>query len=165
MIFYTKFDSQFCGIILAGDEVGLCHLHLDTGQGKRIFKISDDWILNDDFFKDTKSQIEEYFRGERTEFEVKLNPHGTEFQKKIWNELKKIPYGSLCTYGDIAKTAGNEKACRAVGMANSKNPIPLIVPCHRVIGTNGKLTGFAHGLDIKEKLITFEKENAKKCMQ
>ncbi|MBU3914125.1 methylated-DNA--[protein]-cysteine S-methyltransferase, partial [bacterium] len=81
----------------------------------------------------------------------------TEFQKKVWLELSKIAHGSLCTYKDIAIAIGNEKAVRAVGMANSKNPIPIIIPCHRVIGSNGKLTGFAHGLAMKEKLIQLEK--------
>jgi methylated-DNA-[protein]-cysteine S-methyltransferase len=92
---------------------------------------------------------------------VTINPGGTEFQKKVWKELAGIPYGELRTYKEIAGAMGTENASRAVGMANSRNPIPLIVPCHRVIGTNGKLTGFAHGLAMKERLINFEQEHCR----
>lgn len=156
-MYYTRFNTRFCEIILVGDELGLTHLHLNTGQGKRNFEISKEWILNRDFFTQTINQIEEYFSRERKEFNVKLNPKGTNYQKKVWNELSKIPYGAVYTYKDIAIKVGNEKASRAVGMANSKNPIPIIIPCHRVIGANGKLTGFAHGIIIKEKLINLER--------
>ena len=158
MMYYTRFDTPFCEIILVGNEEGLSNLHLNTGEGKRSFEISKEWILNETFFADTINQIKEYFRGKRTQFSVIINPQGTEFQKRVWRNLCKIGYGELCTYKDIAKAIGNEKAARAVGMANSKNPIPLIVPCHRVIGTNGKLTGFAHGLAMKERLINLEQE-------
>ena len=161
MIYYTRFDTPFCEIILAGNEEGLAHLHLNTSAGKRCFEISGTWICNEAFFEDTRHQIKEYFSGgKRTAFSVRVNPQGTEFQKRVWHELSKIGFGELCTYKDIAKAMGNEKAARAVGMANSKNPVPLIVPCHRVIGANGRLTGFAHGLAIKEKLINFEREYA-----
>lgn len=160
MMYYTKFETRFCEIILVGNEDGLSHLHLNTGQGKRRFEISEEWILNPDFFTDTINQINEYFSGKRTTFNVTVNPRGTDFQKKVWRELSKIAHGDLCTYKDIAKAIGNENASRAVGMANSKNPIPLIVPCHRVIGANGKLTGFAHGVAIKEKLIHLEHQAA-----
>ncbi|MCP4115855.1 MAG: methylated-DNA--[protein]-cysteine S-methyltransferase [Desulfobacteraceae bacterium] len=155
-MYYTKFETRFCEIILVGNKEGLSHLHLNTGEGKRSFEISDEWILNHDFFTDIINQINEYFSGKRIKFNVRLNPGGTVFQKKVWRELTNIAHGNLCTYKDIAKAIGNENAARAVGMANSKNPIPLIVPCHRVIGANGKLTGFAHGVAIKEKLIQLE---------
>ena len=146
-----------CEIILVGDENGLCHLHLDTSKGKRIFEIENDWIYNNEFFKETIEQINAYFLGELKSFDIKLNPAGTAYQKKVWGELSNIPFNETCTYKDIAIKIGNPKASRAIGMANRKNPIPLIVPCHRVIGSNGKLTGFAGGLEIKEKLINFEK--------
>lgn len=155
-MYYTTLNTKLCEIILVGDELGLTNLHLNTGEGKRDFEISKEWIENNDFFKETINQIEEYLKGDRKEFNIKLNPKGTEYQKKVWDELCKIPYGSLYTYKNIATSIGNEKASRAVGMANSKNPIPLIIPCHRVVATNGKLTGFAHGLKIKEKLINFK---------
>src|SRR6056297_864228 len=155
-IYYTKFDTRLCEIILVGDEKGLTHLHLNTGQGSRAFEIQDAWELKPEFFKDSQSQILEYLAGKRTVFEVCVNPAGTEFQKKVWAQLRTIPYNSLVSYGEIAKQLGNPKAARAVGAANGKNPIPLIIPCHRVVGGNGNLTGFAHGLAIKEKLIALE---------
>ncbi len=155
-MYYTKFDTRLCEIILAGDAKGLAHLDLNTGQGSRAFEIQDAWELKPEFFKDTQSQILEYLAGKRTVFEVCLNPAGTEFQKKVWAQLRTIPYSNLVSYGEIAKQLGNPKAARAVGAANGKNPIPLIIPCHRVVGGNGNLTGFAHGLAIKEKLIALE---------
>lgn len=103
------------------------------------------------------NQLNEYLDRKRTSFELPLEPKGTEFQKKVWNALRGIPYGETKTYGEIAKIIGNEKASRAVGMANNKNPIAIIVPCHRVIGANGKLVGYAGGLDLKEKLLQLEK--------
>lgn len=157
-MYYTRFNTRLCEIILVGDELGLRHLHLNTGEGKRKIQISNEWVLNDSFFKDTINQIEEYFSGERRIFNVFINPEGTIFQKRVWKELCKIPYGEVTTYKDIANKLGNQNASRAVGMANSKNPIPIIIPCHRIIGSNGKLTGFAHGLNIKEKIINYEKD-------
>ena len=111
--------------------------------------------------KEAIKQLNEYLDGKRTLFDLPLEPKGTEFQKKVWNALKEIPYGETRSYGEIAKIIGNEKASRAVGMANNKNPIAIIVPCHRVIGANGKLVGYAGGLDIKEKLLKLESKNDK----
>ncbi len=155
-MYYTKFNTLFCEIILAGNDKGLAHLHLNTGEGKRRFEISEEWVMNSDFFADTKTRIIEYLNGNRRQFNIRINPQGTDFQKRVWHELSRINYGKLSTYKNIAKAIGNKNAARAVGMANSKNPIPLIIPCHRVVGTNGKLTGFAHGLDIKKHLINLE---------
>jgi len=161
-MYYTQFNSPLCEIILVGDVEGISHLHLNTGEGKRKFRISDSWEKNDAFYAETKKQIDELFKGRRTRFDIKLNPRGTDFQKKVWNELVKIPCGTVCSYKDIAAALGNTKASRAVGTANGKNPIPLIIPCHRVIGADGGLGGFAHGLSIKQKLIDFEKETSLK---
>ena len=111
--------------------------------------------------KEGIKQLNEYLDGKRSSFDLPLEPKGTEFQKKVWNALKEIPYGETRSYGEIAKIIGNEKAARAVGMANNKNPIAIIVPCHRVIGANGKLVGYAGGLDIKERLLTLEKNYEK----
>lgn len=102
-------------------------------------------------------QLEEYFRKERTQFELKLNPKGTEFQHSVWKLLVEIPFGVTRSYGDLAKELGQPGASRAVGRANATNPIAIIVPCHRVIGSNGTLTGYAGGLSMKEKLLQFEK--------
>lgn len=108
--------------------------------------------------KDTYKQLSEYFSGKRKFLTVPLKQNGTDFQNKVWNALKKIPYGETRSYKDIAIEIGNPKACRAVGMANNKNKIPIIIPCHRVIGINNKLVGYAGGLHIKMKLLELEKE-------
>lgn len=101
-------------------------------------------------------ELEEYFKGKRKEFDIPLNPKGTEFMKKVWKELQKIPYGKTTSYGKIAEKIGNPKASRAVGMANHNNPIPIIIPCHRVIGKNNKMVGYALGIDKKEYLLNLE---------
>lgn len=108
----------------------------------------------------TALQLEEYFDGKRKEFDISIKLIGTEFQKKVWNELLKIPYGETVSYKDIAINTGNPKACRAVGMANHNKPILIIVPCHRVINENKKLGGYALGLDLKRRLLELEKENS-----
>ncbi|MGN0004937.1 MAG: methylated-DNA--[protein]-cysteine S-methyltransferase [Candidatus Gastranaerophilaceae bacterium] len=113
-------------------------------------------IFETELIKRTFVEIEEYFDGKRRNFDIPTNPKGTEFQKRVWEELKKIPYGKTESYGKIAKKIGNPKAQRAVGMANNKNPVPIIIPCHRVIGKNGSLTGYAYGLDVKKYLLNIE---------
>jgi len=157
MLQYTAFDTPLWEIILVGTEQGITNLHMMTDKGKRQFEIDPTWTRNDALFDEAKNQILEYCAGQRKEFTMKLIPQGTEFQKSVWNALSKIPYGEVRSYKDIAIAIGNPNGSRAVGMANSKNPIPLVVPCHRVIGANGKLTGFAHGLDAKMKLLNLEK--------
>ena len=106
-----------------------------------------------------KQQIDEFFAGERKAFDLPLAPVGTEFQKKVWNALKEIPYGETRSYKDIAIAVDNPKGFRAVGMANNRNPIAIIVPCHRVVGVNGKLVGYAGGMDVKTFLLELEKQN------
>lgn len=110
-----------------------------------------------ELIKKAYTQLEEYLSGKRTEFDIEIEMIGTEFQKKVWKELLNIPYGETRSYKDIAIAIGNEKACRAVGNANNKNPIAIIVPCHRVVGSDGSMTGYAGGLNIKEKLLKIEK--------
>lgn len=107
--------------------------------------------------KECIRQLEEYFQGNRYEFDLPLHPVGTPFQQKVWEALQQIPYGETRSYKEIAIECGNEKACRAVGMANNRNPIAIVIPCHRVIGKNGKLVGYAGGLDIKTFLLELEK--------
>lgn len=109
--------------------------------------------------KNAHSQIMDYFQGRRKKFDFPLRLEGTDFQKSVWQELMKIPYGKTASYLDIAKAVGNPKACRAVGMANNKNNIAIVIPCHRVIGSGGKLVGYAGGLDVKQKLLDLEKDN------
>ena len=122
---------------------------------------TNDNIEETDLIKECFKQLKEYFEGNRVKFDLPLDARGTEFQKKVWNELLRIPYGETKSYKDIAVAIGNEKACRAIGMANNKNPIPIIIPCHRVIGSNGKLVGYAGGLNVKEKLLYIEKIDVK----
>ena len=111
------------------------------------------------FMKKVIQQLDEYFCGRRKVFELPLSPQGTEFQTKVWKDLSSIPYGKTITYKQLAELSGNPRASRAVGMANNKNPIAIIIPCHRVIGSNGNLTGYAGGLDLKRELIELEKSN------
>ena len=111
--------------------------------------------------KKTYSQLKEYFAGKRKSFNIPISANGTEFQIKVWKELQKIPYGKTATYKEIAENIGNKNASRAVGMANNKNPIAIIIPCHRVIGTKGDLTGYAGGIKLKKYLLDLEKKNSK----
>lgn len=104
------------------------------------------------------AELREYFAGQRRQFTVPLAPKGTPFQQKVWKALQEIPYGETRSYKEIAIAAGNEKACRAVGLANNRNPLPIFIPCHRVVGSDGKLVGYAGGLDVKTFLLELEKE-------
>lgn len=106
----------------------------------------------------TESQLHEYFAGKRKSFDLPLKLAGTPFERAVWRELAAIPYGKTVTYGEVAKAIGNPKACRAVGMANHRNRLPIVIPCHRVIGSGGKLTGYAGGLPVKEYLLNLERE-------
>ena len=145
------------GIIeVIGDGESITEIHFcdcEISEASEIYKIKDIPFYIDDCIK----QLSEYFDKKRKTFDLKLNPKGTEFQKKVWNELLKIPYGETRSYKDIAENIGNPKAVRAVGGANNKNPIAICIPCHRVIGKSGKLVGYAGGLDKKEYLLNIEK--------
>ena len=112
--------------------------------------------IETDFIKDIKKQLDEYFLGKRTIFNIKINPAGTDFQQLVWNELQNIPYGATKSYSEIAAAAGNKNAQRAVGNACNKNPIMIIIPCHRVISKNNNLGGYAYGSEIKQKLLNIE---------
>ena len=124
-------------------------------------KIPQEYILEEtELILKCKNQLEEYFAGKRKTFDLPLVPKGTEFQQKVWKALTEIPYGETRTYGEIAAAVGNPKAARAVGMANNKNPIGIIIPCHRVVGANGKLVGYAGGMEKKEWLLSLEKNES-----
>ncbi len=140
-------------LLLAGDNNGLQRIQFECN-----IQIDQEWQENQDSFKQVIQQLKEYFSQERKTFDLKLNPQGTDFQKQVWKRLEKIPFGQTKYYGQIAQEVGNPKASRAIGMANNKNPIPIIIPCHRVIGKNGTLTGFASGLDVKQQLLSLEYE-------
>lgn len=114
--------------------------------------------IQPEILKETVKQIDEYFRGKRKEFNLKLKPAGTDFQIKVWEYVSKIPFGKTASYLEIAKLTGSKNNTRAVGMANGKNPIPIIIPCHRIIGVNGSMTGYAGGLDKKRWLLKHEME-------
>ena len=121
------------------------------------FVIEDATIKETTLIKETIGQLNDFLAGRRREFDLPLLPKGTEFQKKVWRELQNIPYGKTCSYKDIAEKIGSPKAARAVGRANNKNPIILIIPCHRVIGSDGRLVGYGAGLELKERLLALEK--------
>lgn len=108
--------------------------------------------------KETAAELEQYFLGDRRSFDIPLSPEGTEFQKLVWNALETIPYGETRSYGEIAALVNSPKACRAVGMANHQNPISILIPCHRVIGANGSLTGYGGGLNKKKWLLDLERK-------
>ncbi|BCS89791.1 methylated-DNA--[protein]-cysteine S-methyltransferase [Pseudodesulfovibrio sediminis] len=153
---YTRFNTIVGEIALVGNEEGLTTLHMNTEQSSRTVEINKDWVQDETFFAGIKEQLLAYFDGRLTRFDVLLNPQGTAFQQQVWAALRAIPFGQVRSYKDIAISIGNPNACRAVGMANAKNPIPIIVPCHRVIGSNGTLTGYALGLETKKKLLSIE---------
>jgi len=118
------------------------------------------WVRDDAELAEPVRQLEEYFAGERTDFDLDLQPRGTEFQQRVWNLLREIPYGETTTYGALALRLGNPKSVRAVGLANGRNPLPIVVPCHRVIGADGSLVGFGGGLDRKRALLSLEGNRA-----
>ncbi|WP_026255878.1 methylated-DNA--[protein]-cysteine S-methyltransferase [Mycobacterium sp. 155] len=147
-------DSPVGVLTLAGRDGRLMHLRMvdQTYEPSR-----DGWDVDETAFPDAVEQLAEYFAGERTVFELELHMVGTAFQRRVWTALQSIPYGETCTYGDIAREIGSPGAFRAVGLANGHNPIGIVVPCHRVIGANGSLTGYGGGLDRKRALLELEK--------
>ncbi|MDW5551263.1 methylated-DNA--[protein]-cysteine S-methyltransferase [Methanosarcina sp.] len=153
-MYYDIIESPIGPILLAGDEKGLRHLNFL--KSKKIIEVPADWIENKKFFREVARQLEDYFSGKLQSFNLELAPEGTDFQKSVWKALCEIPYGETRTYKEIAVSIGKPKAYRAVGLANNRNPVAIIVPCHRVIGADGKLTGYASGLDIKEFLLRLE---------
>lgn len=156
-MYYDTIESPIGPILLAGNEEGLKHLIFLKSE--RRIEIPEGWVENKEFFREAARQLETYFSGELKSFDLKLAPEGTDFQKSVWKALCVIPFGETRTYKDIAVSIGKPKAYRAVGLANNRNPIAIIIPCHRVIGTNGKLTGYASGLDVKDFLLKLEKVN------
>jgi methylated-DNA-[protein]-cysteine S-methyltransferase len=144
-------------MLLVGVNGVLEELHFPNST-KRL-EIPTEWQETEASFKETLQQLRQYFAGKRQQFELPISPQGTPFQERVWQELRKIPYGETVSYGTIAQRIGKPKACRAVGMANSKNPIPIIIPCHRIIGKDGSLTGFGGGLPVKKQLLELERQS------
>lgn len=151
MINYFCYDTEIGRIKISEKDEKIIGLVFSD------YKKEDEIEKETDAIRKTYLQLKEYLSGKRKNFDIEIEMIGTEFQKKVWKELLNIPYGETRSYKDIAIAIGNGKACRAVGNANNKNPIAIIVPCHRVIGSNGSMTGYAGGLDIKEKLLKIEK--------
>ncbi len=156
-MYYTYLETPIGELLLAGDEHTLREVGFPDGPGRR--RAQPDWQRRDAIFREAKSQLTDYFAGSLQTFVLSIDPCGTQFQRNVLDELCKIPYGATVTYGEIAQRLGNPKAMRAVGAANGRNPIPIIIPCHRVIGASGKLTGFGGGLSAKAMLLKLEQEN------
>lgn len=148
------YDTVIGKIMIADNGEAITRLYFENQIEEKNFNMQETSLI-----KQAISQINEYLCGKRKKFDIKLAFSGTDFQKRVWNALIEIPYGKTATYKDMAKAAGNEKACRAAGMANHNNPIAIIIPCHRVIGSNGSLVGFGGGLETKEFLLNLEKKN------
>jgi len=158
------YNTSLGEIIIAQDEQGLTDISLIGNEERNnmagLRKIIGDFIIEEtELIKEAARQFNEYLSGRLKVFNLKLNPKGTEFQKKVWNALCAIPYGQTRSYRQIAEAIGNPKACRAVGMANHNNPIMCVIPCHRVIGSDGSLVGYGGGLQIKKYLLDLEKGN------
>lgn len=152
---YDFFDTGLIGVLtLAADEKGLRHIDFETARNP--IGIDAGWKRDAAFFAPVKTQLKEYFNGERQSFDLVLAPVGTAFQQQVWEILQTIPFGAVASYRWVAQQLGNPKAVRAVGGANAKNPLPIVIPCHRVIGTNGRLTGFGGGLATKQRLLELE---------
>lgn len=152
--FYRYHQTPIGTLLLASDGEYLQLLGFPTGAMKRRHDSS--WQKGDEPFKTVIKQLDEYFDGSRQDFDLHLRPKGTEYQRRVWQALQQIPYGETWSYADLARYIGNPNASRAVGAANRINPIPVIIPCHRVIGSNGKLTGFGGGLETKAFLLNLE---------
>ena len=152
---YKKMNSPVGPLSIAGNDTSLCFILF--GSGKRAAKPDPDWQESDgSVLRETIRQLQAYFDKKLRNFDLPLNPAGTPFQLSVWRELQQIPYGEVISYGELAGRIGKPQASRAVGAANGSNPIPIVVPCHRVIGSNGKLTGYGGGLPIKEALLELE---------
>ncbi len=155
---YCYMESPIGPLLLAGDEDGLSVVGFPSGKMRR--DPEPGWTEDRSAFEEVIRQLDEYFDGRRQSFELPLNPDGTAFQRQVLDALQAIPYGETVTYKDIAERIGSPKAVRAVGAANGRNPIPIIIPCHRVIGSSGKLTGFGGGLETKAALLRLEAEGS-----
>lgn len=157
-MYYCYFETPIGDLLLAGDEQALHVIGFPEGSMRR--EPETDWIYSEKPFAEARNQLADYFAGTRKSFDLRLRPNGTEFQLQVLDELQKIPYGKTASYGDVAKRIGRPKAVRAVGAANGRNPLPIVIPCHRVIGASGDLTGFGGGLPTKEALLRLELEHS-----
>ena len=156
-MYYRKMKSPIGELLLAGTE-GFLEM-VGFPEGKGVVQVEAGWELDTSTFADAVQQLEEYFSGRRKDFDLKLKPSGTSFQLAVLEALINIPYGQTTSYQEIAKAVGRPRAVRAVGAANGRNPLPIVIPCHRVIGSDGSLTGFGGGLAAKQYLLTLEADD------
>ena len=163
MTYYTTTLESPCGPLLCVVDAAGAVVRIEFGKGRDSQRITERMrehgieVVEDPARTDgLRRQLEEYFAGERREFDLTLAPEGTPFERSVWDELRRIPFGETRSYGEIARAIGRPNASRAVGRANGANPIPIVVPCHRVIGADGSLTGYAGGLDMKRTLLELE---------
>lgn len=159
-MYYNFIETQFGTLLLCSTKKGVKRIMLPGAnqllQLKQEFK-NDEYEENKEINERAALQLQEYFQGKRKQFSLELELEGTEFQKKVLEAVREVPYGTTRSYKDIAERIGNPKAVRAVGNANRTNPLPIIIPCHRIIGTDGSMTGFGGGIELKRKLLEFEK--------
>jgi methylated-DNA-[protein]-cysteine S-methyltransferase len=155
-IYFTIYESPIQSLRLTSDGRSLTGLYMMSEKHESIAQ--NEWIEADAIapFAEAKAQLTAYFAGRLTQFDLPLQMPGTDFQNKVWSALKTIPYGTTISYGELARQIGQPKASRAIGLANRRNPISIVVPCHRVIGANGKLTGYGGGIDRKQWLLCHE---------
>jgi methylated-DNA-[protein]-cysteine S-methyltransferase len=151
---YWTVDSPIGELLMSGDGERLERLHMQ--DGRRRARIGANWVRDSEPFADLCDQLDQYFTGERREFDLELAPRGSEFELRVWRALREIPYGETEAYGALAERIGHPGSARAVGTANGRNPIAVVIPCHRVIGANGSLTGYAGGLERKRLLLDLE---------
>jgi methylated-DNA-[protein]-cysteine S-methyltransferase len=152
--YWCETDTPIGRLLLAGDADALRRVHFQSGPHP--MRAAPEWREDATPFVRVLAQLEEYFSGTRRVFRLPLAPEGTAFQRAVWEALRAIPYGETVSYAELARRLGNAASARAVGLANGANPLPIIVPCHRVIGADGSLTGFGGGLDIKRALLSLE---------
>jgi methylated-DNA-[protein]-cysteine S-methyltransferase len=157
-MYYCYLNTPIGDLLLAGEDQALCLIGFPEGSMRR--EPGADWIYSEKQFSEAMQQLTDYFAGKRHSFDLNLSPGGTEFQLSVLEELQRIPYGATASYGEIAERIGRPKAVRAVGAANGRNPIPIIIPCHRVIGSDGGMTGFGGGIPTKKALLRLELENS-----
>ena len=158
-IYHTTSHTPIGPLLLAADDAGLRLIHFQAGP--RPMAVPDHWVPASELAGGAAEQLEAYFAGELREFHLTLAPEGTPFQLAVWEALEEIPYGATVSYGGLAARIGRPGAARAVGGANARNPLPIVRPCHRVVGSRGQLTGFAGGLDIKRALLELEQRHGR----
>jgi methylated-DNA-[protein]-cysteine S-methyltransferase len=153
-MWFDSFKTPIGRLVVAADENGLRHVLFENNRYDA--RDRDTWTRDAGALRDAREQLLAYFAGERRVFDLRLHPVGTPFQRKVWDALTEIPFGATRSYGDLARRIGDPKAVRAVGAANGRNPLPILVPCHRVIGSDGKMVGFGGGLPTKQFLLVHE---------